>query len=51
MWCVCVCTCVESQVKKNIMDLSRVGDFPGGPVVRAVCFQCRGHRFDPWLGN
>ena len=23
--------------------------FPGGPVVRIPCFQCRGHRFDPWL--
>ena len=26
-------------------------EFPGGPVVRTLCFQCRGHRFDPWLGN
>ena len=27
------------------------GDFPGGPVVRTLCFHCRGHRFDPWSGN
>ena len=27
------------------------GDFPGGPVVKTVCFHCRGHRFSPWLGN
>ena len=26
-------------------------DFPGGPVVKSLCFQCRGHRFDLWLGN
>ena len=33
------------------MDLSGVKnrgiwDFPGG-----LCFRCRGHRFDPWLGK
>ena len=33
------------------MDLSGVKnrgiwDFPGG-----LCFQCRGHGFDPWLGK
>ena len=33
---------------KNKM-LSR--DFPGGPVVKTPCFHCRGHWFDPWLGN
>ena len=22
-----------------------------GPVVRTLCFHCRGHRFDPWSGN
>ena len=27
------------------------GDFPGGPVVKTPCCQCRGHRFDFWLGN
>ena len=25
-------------------------DFPGGPVVRTLCFHCRGPRFDPWVG-
>ena len=30
---------------------SRIGDFPGGPVVRTQCFQCRGRTFDPWSGN
>ena len=26
-------------------------DCPGRPVVKAPCFQCRGHRFNPCLGN
>ena len=26
-------------------------DFPAGPVVKNPRFHCRGHRFDPWLGN
>ena len=25
--------------------------FPGGPVVKNLCFFCRVHRFDPWSGN
>ena len=31
--------------------MDSVGDFPGGSVVRALCFHYRGHRFNPWLGN
>ena len=23
-------------------------DFVGGPVVKTLHFQCKGHRFDPW---
>ena len=26
-------------------------DFPGGPVVKTLCFHCRGRGFNPWLGN
>ena len=26
-------------------------EFPGDPVVRAPCFHCRGHGFDPCSGN
>ena len=26
-------------------------DFPDGPVVKILCSQYRGHRFDPWSGN
>ena len=28
-----------------------VGDFPSGPVVKFLHFQCRGHGFNPWLRN
>ena len=27
------------------------GDFPGGPVAKTPCSQCRGPGFDPWSGN
>ena len=27
------------------------GDFPVGPVVKTLHFQCRGHGFDPWSGT
>ena len=26
-------------------------DFPGGPVAKSVCSQCRGPEFNPWSGN
>ena len=26
-------------------------DFPGGPVAKALCFQCRECWFNPWSGN
>ena len=26
-------------------------DFPGGPVVKTLCFHCRGRGFDPWGGR
>ena len=26
-------------------------DFPGGPVAKTLCSQCRGLGFDPWSGN
>ena len=38
---------IERDIKENHDD----GDFPGGPVVKTLCFQCRGCRFDPRSGN
>ena len=26
-------------------------DFPGGPMVKILCFQCRGCGINSWLGN
>ena len=26
-------------------------DFPGGPVVKTLLCHCKGHKFNPWLGN
>ena len=27
------------------------GDFPGGPVAKTPCSQCKGPELDPWSGN
>ena len=35
--------------KKKKKCLAR--DFPGGPVAKALCSQCRGLRLDPWSGS
>ena len=37
---------VEVGLKRNDK-----GDFPGGPVVKTQCFQCKGHGFSHWSGN
>ena len=36
----------EHTIKNNSQR-----DFPGGPVVKTLCCQCRGHGFSPWFGN
>ena len=35
----------------QLLKIYFILSFPGGPVVKTLRFQCRGHRFDPWLGN
>ena len=37
--------------KNNIIKTKITRKVPGGPAVRNLSFHCRGHRFDPWLGN
>ena len=41
--------------KKKILkrkDFKKRGKyFPGDPVAKTLSVQCRGPRFDPWLGN
>ena len=40
------------NLKSNLTGvLIRRRDFPGGPVVKNPCFQCKGCGFDPWPGN
>ena len=41
--------CSRAHAVSFILKVKR--DFPGGPVVRSLSSHCRGHRFDPWLGN
>ena len=33
----------------KVYILKMCGDFPGGPVVKTLRFQCRGNGFYPWL--
>ena len=36
---------------KNFKNFFYFWDIPCGSVVKTLCFQCRGHRFDSWLGK
>ena len=40
----------QTMLIKHLKNIS-AWDFPGGPVVKIPCFQCRGHRFHSWSGN
>ena len=40
-----------SRVFSKGQEDAVVGEFPGVPVVRTLCFHCTGQRFDAWLGN
>ena len=46
---------LDLGVQKGLSEVAALklnsGDFPGGPVVKTLCFQCRGLKFNPWLGN
>ena len=38
-------------VKNSTYYQKKSGDFPGGPVAKALHSQCRGPGFNPWSGN
>ena len=38
--------CVMLNISRNFF-----WDFPHGPVIKTLYFQCKGWRFDPWLWN
>ena len=40
--------CRESDMTEQV---NWTGDFPGGPVAKTLCLQCRGPRFYSWSGN
>ena len=45
---------LEERVKSIALPSNKdeaEGDFPGGPVGKTLCSQCRGPRFDPGSGN
>ena len=37
--------------KKLLFKVTEREDFPGGPVVKTLCSQCRGPGFHPWSEN
>ena len=42
--------CWRENLNGSAVFKPLVEDFPGGPVVKTLCFHCRGHGFDPWSG-
>ena len=40
----------ENVSDENMAKIFSTWDFPGGPVIRILCFHCRGHKFWNWLG-
>ena len=41
---------MESWIEPPVKE-QKSWDFPGGPVVKTLHFQRRGHGFDLWSGN
>ena len=41
----------QSRTRLKQLSSSSSRDFPGGPVVKTLCSQGRGHGFNSWLGN
>ena len=41
-------TPVTNGHKLSDLKTTQNRDFPGSPVVKVPCFQCRGYGFDPW---
>ena len=38
-------------LRQTTFKVSHIWDFPGGPVVKILCFHGREHSVDPWSGN
>jgi len=50
MWIISM-ICISLTLDKAALNISGVGAIPDGPVVKTLCFQCRGHGLDPWSGK
>ena len=50
---VSVCRILDIQQESTdfLKSKDRNGGFHGGPMVKTPHFPCKGHKFDPWLGN
>ena len=48
LWCSQL---IAIKTKTKTKTKLASGEFPGGIGVRTLCFNCRRHGFDPWLGN
>ena len=42
---------VEYYIYFHSLKNRQCGDFPDSPVAKTPCFQRRGPRLEPWLGN
>ena len=42
---------LHSIYNKPFLKMCSIWDFPGGPVVKILCFRCRMCKFDPWSGK
>ena len=41
----------KQDTEKQLLQKHDFQIFPSGPVVKTLCFCCKGHKFDPWLGK
>ena len=55
--CVYVCVYLNHFAQQKLIQrcksatVKKEGDFPAHPVVKTLCFHCRGHGFEPWWGT
>ena len=42
---------VQEQMRRFAKKKIEARNFPGGPVAKTSCFQCRGPGINPWSGN
>ena len=48
---VCHILDIQQEPTDFLKSKDRDGGFPGGPAGKTPHFPCKGHKFDPWLGN